>query len=118
MWVLLKEYLQQNELASIFNDRYVSNSPNNYLIHWLPSMSRFPRWRNLKHLPSPTTIDYSDGQTFLDILKVCRQLHSTAVTYSISFPVGTAMYSTAFAIQIQPGTTGPCNAENSSHARP
>ncbi|KAJ6551138.1 hypothetical protein B0H19DRAFT_1263828 [Mycena capillaripes] len=53
MWVLLKEYLQHNELASAFNDR----------------MNQFPRWRNLKHLPSPTTIDYSDGQTFLDILK-------------------------------------------------
>jgi hypothetical protein len=33
-------------------------------------MAKFPRWRNLKHLSSPTTIDYSEGQTFLDILKV------------------------------------------------
>ncbi|KAF7371709.1 hypothetical protein MVEN_00027400 [Mycena venus] len=32
-------------------------------------MSQFPRWRGLKHTPSPTTIDYSDGQTFVDILK-------------------------------------------------
>ncbi|KAJ6611016.1 hypothetical protein B0H10DRAFT_1810509 [Mycena sp. CBHHK59/15] len=32
-------------------------------------MDKFPRWQNLKHLSSPTTIDYSDGQTFLDILK-------------------------------------------------
>jgi hypothetical protein len=33
-------------------------------------MGQFPRWRDLKHLSSATTIDYSDGQTFLDILKV------------------------------------------------
>jgi hypothetical protein len=32
-------------------------------------MANFPRWRDLKHL-FPTTIDYSDGQSFLDILKV------------------------------------------------
>ncbi|KAJ7694108.1 hypothetical protein B0H17DRAFT_1199365 [Mycena rosella] len=32
-------------------------------------MAKFPRWRGLKHLSSPTTIDYSEGQTFLDILK-------------------------------------------------
>ncbi|KAJ7873127.1 hypothetical protein B0H14DRAFT_3561224, partial [Mycena olivaceomarginata] len=33
------------------------------------SMNQFPRWRGLKHIPSPTTIDYSEGQTFVDILK-------------------------------------------------
>ncbi|KAJ7603425.1 hypothetical protein B0H17DRAFT_1189832 [Mycena rosella] len=53
MWVLLKEYLQSNGLATKFN----------------ANMDKFPRWRDLKHISSPTTIDYSDGQTFLDILK-------------------------------------------------
>ncbi|KAJ7082070.1 hypothetical protein B0H15DRAFT_785946 [Mycena belliarum] len=53
VWVLLKEYLQVNGLATAFNQ----------------NMNDFPRWRDLKHLSSPTTIDYSDGQTFLDILK-------------------------------------------------
>ncbi|KAJ6549454.1 hypothetical protein B0H10DRAFT_1969048 [Mycena sp. CBHHK59/15] len=53
MWPLIKGYLQGNGLASKFN----------------ANMSNFPRWRDLKHLSSPTTIDYSDGQTFLDILK-------------------------------------------------
>ncbi|KAJ7808967.1 hypothetical protein B0H14DRAFT_2380110 [Mycena olivaceomarginata] len=53
MWVVIKEYLQENRLASTFNER----------------MDQFPRWRNLKHLSSATTIDYSEGQTFLDILK-------------------------------------------------
>jgi hypothetical protein len=33
-------------------------------------MAKFPRWRGLKNISSPTTIDYSEGQTFLDILKV------------------------------------------------
>ncbi|KAJ6600939.1 hypothetical protein B0H10DRAFT_1824154 [Mycena sp. CBHHK59/15] len=33
------------------------------------SMANFPRWRELEHLSSPTTIDYSDGQMFLNILK-------------------------------------------------
>ncbi|KAJ7885057.1 hypothetical protein B0H14DRAFT_2564024 [Mycena olivaceomarginata] len=31
-------------------------------------MANFPRWRGLKHISSPTTINYSNGQTFLDIL--------------------------------------------------
>ncbi|KAJ7493651.1 hypothetical protein FB451DRAFT_1164530 [Mycena latifolia] len=53
LWVVIKEYLQNNGLASDFNQH----------------MSQFPRWRNLKHIQSPTTIEYSEGQTFLDILK-------------------------------------------------
>ncbi|KAJ7017193.1 hypothetical protein C8F04DRAFT_979784, partial [Mycena alexandri] len=52
-WVLIKEYLQSGGLASKFNDY----------------MNQFPRWRGLKHISSPTTIDYSEGQTFVDILK-------------------------------------------------
>ncbi|KAJ7759514.1 hypothetical protein B0H16DRAFT_1313294 [Mycena metata] len=53
VWVLIKEHLQSNELASKFNDH----------------MNRFPRWRDLIHFPSPTTIDYAEGQAFVDILK-------------------------------------------------
>ncbi|KAJ7312982.1 hypothetical protein DFH08DRAFT_791258 [Mycena albidolilacea] len=53
MWLLIKAHLQNTGLASKFNE----------------NMAKFPRWRNLKHLSSPTTIDYSEGQTFLDILK-------------------------------------------------
>ncbi|KAJ7034060.1 hypothetical protein C8F04DRAFT_956956, partial [Mycena alexandri] len=48
-WVLIKEYLQSGGLASKFNDY----------------MNQFPRWRGLKHISSPTTIDYSEGQTFV-----------------------------------------------------
>ncbi|KAJ7848671.1 hypothetical protein B0H13DRAFT_1729915 [Mycena leptocephala] len=57
MWVLIKDYLQTHGLATVFN----------------ANMDKFPRWSNLKHLSSPTTIDYSDGQTFLDILKILPQ---------------------------------------------
>ncbi|KAJ7142518.1 hypothetical protein C8R44DRAFT_603110 [Mycena epipterygia] len=53
MWPLIKGFLQRKGLASKFN----------------ANMENFPRWRDLKHLSSPTTIDYSEGQTFLDILK-------------------------------------------------
>ncbi|KAJ7142272.1 hypothetical protein C8R44DRAFT_865629 [Mycena epipterygia] len=53
MWPLIKGHLQRSGLASEFN----------------ANMANFPRWRDLKHLSSPTTIDYSEGQTFLDILK-------------------------------------------------
>ncbi|KAJ7161962.1 hypothetical protein C8R43DRAFT_1123671 [Mycena crocata] len=53
VWRTLVEYLQAEKLASKFND----------------NMSEFPRWRGLKHVLSPTTIDYSEGQTFVDILK-------------------------------------------------
>lgn len=38
----------------------------------LRSMGRVPRWRNLKHFPNVTTEEYTDGQAFLDILKVFR----------------------------------------------
>ncbi|KAJ6528399.1 hypothetical protein B0H10DRAFT_2205555 [Mycena sp. CBHHK59/15] len=44
------------------------NSSSN-MAFMILSMANFPRWRDLKHISSPTTIDYSDGQTFLDILK-------------------------------------------------
>ncbi|KAJ7083821.1 hypothetical protein C8R43DRAFT_1115465 [Mycena crocata] len=53
VWRTLVEYLQAEKLVSKFND----------------NMSEFPRWRGLKHTLSPTTIDYSEGQTFVDILK-------------------------------------------------
>jgi hypothetical protein len=34
------------------------------------SMSNFPRWPGLKHFNSVSNIDFSDGQAFLDIMKV------------------------------------------------
>ena len=36
------------------------------------SMAQFPRWSKLKHFPAVTTIKFSDGQGYYDILKVCR----------------------------------------------
>ncbi|KAJ7797629.1 hypothetical protein B0H14DRAFT_2389551 [Mycena olivaceomarginata] len=53
VWPLLKEYLQEHCLASVFNN----------------NMSQFPRWPGLAHLDSPTTIDFSDAETFWTILK-------------------------------------------------
>ncbi|KAJ6563545.1 hypothetical protein B0H10DRAFT_2169171 [Mycena sp. CBHHK59/15] len=44
MWPLIKGYLQNNGLASKFN----------------ANMANFPHWRDLKHISSPTTIDYSN----------------------------------------------------------
>ncbi|KAJ6493778.1 hypothetical protein DFH09DRAFT_1451143 [Mycena vulgaris] len=63
MWVVIKEHLQTSGLASDFNQ----------------NMSRFPRWRDLKHISSPTTIDFSEGQTFLDILKVFRVMQKIRI---------------------------------------
>jgi hypothetical protein len=34
------------------------------------SMRKFPPWSNLKHFNHVTTIKFTDGQTFYDILKV------------------------------------------------
>jgi len=34
------------------------------------SMRNVSRWRNLKHFDNVTTIEYADGQVFVDILKV------------------------------------------------
>ncbi|KAK6988973.1 hypothetical protein R3P38DRAFT_3331734 [Favolaschia claudopus] len=53
IWALFKEYLQEHGLSSAFNEY----------------MDQFPRWRNLKHLSAATKIDYSEAQTFVDILK-------------------------------------------------
>ncbi|KAJ6482316.1 hypothetical protein C8R47DRAFT_1073607 [Mycena vitilis] len=75
-WVLLKTFLQEHGLATQFNE----------------NMSKFPRWRNLKHLSSPTTIDYSDGQTFLDILKCALPcLHQILPRNSCLIKVARAM---------------------------
>ncbi|KAJ7146207.1 hypothetical protein C8R44DRAFT_897736 [Mycena epipterygia] len=40
-------------------------------LHWTDggNLEDFPRWRGLKHISAATLIDYSEGQTFLDILK-------------------------------------------------
>lgn len=40
-------------------------------------MKHFPRWRGLKHFNEVTTIEYTDGQTFLDILKVTATISLT-----------------------------------------
>jgi hypothetical protein len=41
-------------------------------------MRQVPRWPDLKHFYNVTTVEYTDGQAFLDILKV-RYLASTVV---------------------------------------
>ncbi|KAJ7211955.1 hypothetical protein C8J57DRAFT_1604410 [Mycena rebaudengoi] len=75
---LLKSYGLHNfkHFLWIFNysDPYAAASYD--LLHYFDGasrfndMNRFPRWRGLKHIPSPTTIDYSEGQTFVDIVKL------------------------------------------------
>ncbi|KAJ7581540.1 hypothetical protein C8J56DRAFT_1057519 [Mycena floridula] len=55
LWPLLLEVLRELRVASDFND----------------NMHQFPRWSKLKHFKSVSNIDYSDGQTFFDILKCC-----------------------------------------------
>lgn len=36
-----------------------------------PSMKKFPRWRGLKHFTNGVThIEFTDGQTFFDIMRV------------------------------------------------
>jgi len=39
-------------------------------------MRRFPRWPNLKHFNQVTTVNYSDGQSFYDVLKASHLLAS------------------------------------------
>lgn len=40
-------------------------------------MHQVPRWRGLKHQNHVTTVEYADGQTFFDILKVSDNLFSS-----------------------------------------
>jgi hypothetical protein len=43
------------------------------------SMKNFPRWRNLKHFNDVATVDFSDGQAFVDIMKVCSSRCSRGI---------------------------------------
>ncbi|KAJ6470380.1 hypothetical protein C8R45DRAFT_1165958 [Mycena sanguinolenta] len=58
LWVLLLDVLK----ASGFKGRLTMN------------MGKVPRWPNLKHFMNVTTEEYTDGQAFLDILKLYRFL--------------------------------------------
>ncbi|KAJ7647440.1 hypothetical protein FB45DRAFT_1019687 [Roridomyces roridus] len=53
LWKVIVAVLQKMNRASEFNENF----------------DNLPRWRDLAHLSAPTTIDYSEGETFLTILK-------------------------------------------------
>ncbi|KAJ6578565.1 hypothetical protein B0H19DRAFT_931247 [Mycena capillaripes] len=53
LWEVTKTYLKDLGKTNEFNE----------------CLEDFPRWRGLKHISAATLIDYSEGQTFLDILK-------------------------------------------------
>jgi hypothetical protein len=40
-------------------------------------MKKFPRWSGLKHFNTVTTIKFTDGQSYLDILKVPHLIQVT-----------------------------------------
>ncbi|KAJ7822282.1 hypothetical protein B0H14DRAFT_3089030 [Mycena olivaceomarginata] len=43
------------------------------------NMRRFPRWPDLKHFNQVTTVHFTDGQSFYDILKVSQNVFSRAL---------------------------------------
>ncbi|KAJ7604745.1 hypothetical protein FB45DRAFT_1043189 [Roridomyces roridus] len=53
LWKVIVAVLQKMNRASEFNENF----------------DNLPRWRDLAHLSAPTTIDYSESETFLTILK-------------------------------------------------
>nr|GAT48235.1 predicted protein [Mycena chlorophos] len=53
VWPLLSDYLGNLRVAETFNSH----------------LEQFPRWRDLKHIRGATAISYSEGQTWVDILK-------------------------------------------------
>lgn len=40
------------------------------LVYVVSSMAEFPRWRGLEHFSAATAIDFTEGNTFLALLKV------------------------------------------------
>lgn len=48
-------------------------------------MRQVPRWAKLKHFYNVTTVDYTDGQTFLDILKVRFSLYDLDLVLLLKF---------------------------------
>lgn len=60
-------------------------------------MGKFPAWNNLKHFNYVSTVSFTDGQSFYDILKVIQML-SFAVLSSLTKLLGlvhTSMYCAA-----------------------
>jgi hypothetical protein len=56
-------------------------------------MGAFPRWNGLKHFYNVTTIKFTDGQSFYDILKVSLFLYFAARPgQSLTFTVYHSLY--------------------------
>jgi hypothetical protein len=65
--ILLKGIYLTIKVSALFAS-VVSNSPNKIFQN---RMAIFPRWSGLKHFYNVTTTQFTDGQAFYDILKVC-----------------------------------------------
>jgi hypothetical protein len=46
-------------------------------------MREYPRWRGLKHFNHVTTTTFADGESFLDILKVCSQRNAKELKLTV-----------------------------------
>jgi hypothetical protein len=46
-------------------------------------MREYPRWQGLKHFNHVTTTTFADGESFLDILKVCSQCNDKELKLTI-----------------------------------
>lgn len=52
------------------------------LLTCISSLQEFPRWPNLIHFTKPATmIDYSEGHTYFDLLKVRQHLSELTLNY-------------------------------------
>jgi hypothetical protein len=81
-------------------------------------MNLFPRWRGLPHLPSPTTIDFSDAETFWTILKVSAVTSRMLPHVIDSFPVCSAVLGAIVARQLVPCSRGTYHADDPDNGQP
>ena len=71
LWPLLLDVLEDLKKKGEYSNKYIKNFLKFYsFLIIIYSMNHIPRWPNLKHFESITTLDFSDGQGYLDALKV------------------------------------------------
>jgi hypothetical protein len=75
LWLLVLDVLKQHGMKGTLAVKSVKFSTHfSAIIIWyyFLSMRNVPRWANLKHFKNVTTVEYTDGQAFLNILKVTQ----------------------------------------------
>ena|ERR1700761_3489904 len=75
LWVVVKQILTDLRASDDFNKWYVTFiQSNDVLVDLERSMAAIPRWSGMERIPHATLIDFTEGNTFLQMLNVRSQL--------------------------------------------